>query len=70
MKRPKKTHIEYMCNGGIPLDSSGTHLLPKLPNKELCDKFLAEKKLSEDLLREHFSDMFIKFLENLAKKDY
>lgn len=59
-----------MCKGSFPLDKAGTHLLPKLPNKPLCDKFLAQKGLNEDLLREHLSNMFLKFLETLAGRDY
>lgn len=59
-----------MCKGAFPLDKAGTHLLPKLPNRMLCDKFLKEKKISEDILREHISNMFLKFVESLANKDY
>jgi hypothetical protein len=59
-----------MCNGAFPLDKAGTHLLPKLPNRQLCDRFLSSKKLNEGILREHLTGMFLNFLESMANKDY
>lgn len=69
-KRPKKLEIEHMCEGALPLDRAGTHLLPKLPSKPLCDSFLEEKKVTEEVLRDHLQGMFIKLLESLSSKDY
>eukprot|EP00347_Sterkiella_histriomuscorum_P000208 403376769 len=68
--RPKKTRIEHMCKGAFPLDKAGTHLLPKLPNRQLCDNLLSKKNLTEELLRDHFSGMFLNFVEQLANKNY
>jgi hypothetical protein len=34
-QRPKKTQIQHMCRGGLPLDRSGTFALPKLAERTL-----------------------------------
>lgn len=59
-----------MCKGAFPLDRAGTHLLPKLPEKQLCERFLAKKGMNSELLREHFNSMFLNFLDAMANKDY
>ena len=68
--RPKKTQIQHMCRGALPLDRSGTVTLPKLPERDLVSQYLGHKHVSEEILSEHFSAMFQQFLTSLASKDY
>jgi hypothetical protein len=59
-----------MCRGALPLDRSGTHALPKLPERELVTQFFGHYQISEDHLKEHFSTMFQQFLGGLVSKDF
>ncbi|CDW78630.1 UNKNOWN [Stylonychia lemnae] len=68
--RPKKTQIQFMCKGAFPLDRQGTHMLPKLPTRSVIEDYLASKKVDEDILIDHFGNMFTSTLDNIAKRDY
>lgn len=34
IKRSRRTHIEYFCDGKIPFDIQGTMKLPQIPPRE------------------------------------
>ena len=45
-------------------------MLPKLPERELVQKFLESKHINEELLNEHLSGLTSKLLESIAARDY
>jgi len=47
-----------MCKGSLPLDRTGTAVLPKLPTREMVEGYLAAQHVTEEILNEHFSQMF------------
>ena len=59
-----------MCKSSLPLDRAGTAALPKLPSREMVDEYLTHQHINEEILTEHFSMMFQKFLSNMISKNY
>ena len=67
--RPKKTQVEYMFNGALPLDRAGTIALPKLAQRDLVQKFMDRKSIEQDVLLDHLQGLFQDFLVNASKGD-
>jgi len=70
IQRSRKSSIQYMCKGALPLDKEGTVLLPRLPDRSLVSEFLKSKKITDELLSEYLSGVFSNFMEAVASKDY
>jgi hypothetical protein len=68
--RPKKTNLQHMCKGSLPLDRAGIVALPKLPPRQLVVDYLDHHHVSEDFLKEHFSGMFQTFMSGAVSKKY
>jgi hypothetical protein len=66
----RKTEIRHMCKGALPLDRAGTALLPKLPPRDMVEDYLVAQHVTEDILTDHFSAMFQKFLTHTLARDY
>lgn len=66
----RKTEIRHMCRGGLPLDRAGTALLPKLPPRDMVEDYLAAQHVTEEILADHFSAMFTKFLTHTLARDF
>ncbi len=52
-----KSNIKFMFGGQLPIDVKGTTKLPKIPTRDLVGDFLDSKKITEELLCEHFLSM-------------
>lgn len=59
-----------MCKGAFPLDKAGTIALPQLPPRKLVTGYLEHLKITDELLVEHFTQMFQTFVSSLASKDF
>ncbi len=51
-----------MCKGAFPLDKAGTITLPQLPPRQYVTNYLEKSQVTDDLLIEHFTQMFQTFL--------
>jgi hypothetical protein len=59
-----------MLGGQLPVDIKGTVKLPKIPTRELVGDFLDAKKITEELLCEHFLSMIKQVFTGIATKDH
>lgn len=59
-----------MMQGQLPLDTKGTVKLPKIPTRELVGDFFDSKKITEELLCEHFLSMIKQMFTGIANKDH
>ena len=59
-----------MCKGALPLDRQGTHALPILPVRPIVEQYLEQKNIDNDILIDHFGNMFTSTIESIAKKEY
>lgn len=59
-----------MLGGQLPIDVKGTVKLPKIPTRELVGDFLDSKKITEELLCEHFLTMIKQMLTGIATNDH
>lgn len=59
-----------MCKGALPLDRAGTIALPKLPERKYVKNYYENKSITEDILVDHFNNMFVNLVDGLVKKDY
>ena len=66
---PVKTEIAFGLEGKLPIDIKGTVRLPILPTRELVGEFLQDKKVTDELLCEHFLSMIKDIFTGIAAHD-
>ena len=54
LSRGAKKNAEYMCKGKLPVDVNGTAVLPHMPPRPLVVSFMADKRITDEILSEHF----------------
>jgi hypothetical protein len=66
---PTKGSVTFLDQGRLPIDASGTVLLPHIPTREYVGDFFKDKHITDDLLCEHFLGMLSTFLQGIASGD-
>jgi len=64
---PKKTEVEFLCDGAFPLDRNGTIALPKLPRRKLVNMYFKENKVCIQRQHNYFENTAKQFLSTLLE---
>lgn len=52
IRKVQRNEITYVCDGKVPIDAQGTMALPLIPEREFVVEYMAEKKVTNTILKE------------------
>jgi hypothetical protein len=65
----QRREIKYIANDLVPIDSQGTLVLPKVPERPMVEDYFKQKSLDDSVIAEHLQANLNKLFTAIAKKD-
>ena len=69
IKQVQRGQITYLCDNSVPIDVQGTMELPLIPERYYVVNFMEEKKITDELIKEHLFGLIQRFFKAIEEKD-